>query len=103
MIFIPIIQIVLFCLSVGTQIKDMPIVIKNDEINLLDCQSFNGNGCIFDDDNHQNMSCVILQYLKSLDYKLVNNLYTLMSKNNSVDFTIIAFTFYISMINNTQY
>jgi len=50
----------------------MPIAVRNDEINVLDCQYANVNGCIFDGSDKQKMSCVVLNYLASRDYELVS-------------------------------
>jgi len=50
----------------------MSIAYKNDEINILDCQYSNVNRCILDENNNQKMSCIIMNYLSSHDYKLVS-------------------------------
>lgn len=53
----------------------MSIAIKNDEVNYLDCQHFNVSGCIIDENSNLTMSCVVLNYLTSL------NSYTFVSLN----------------------
>ncbi|XP_025415790.1 ABC transporter G family member 23-like isoform X1 [Sipha flava] len=71
MIVLPIIQSFNFCSAVGVNFKNMPIAIKNEEVNFTDCQYSNFNGCIFDKNNSLTVSCVIMNYLSSLDYNLV--------------------------------
>lgn len=73
MIILPMLIPMIFCSSVGVKLKNMPISIKNEEVNILDCQYSNTNGCIFDDDHNLTMSCVVVNYLQSLNYKLVSN------------------------------
>lgn len=72
MIVLPIFQILNFCYGIGTNINDMPIAIKNDEISVLDCQNANVDGCIFDINSTQTMSCFIIKYLQSHNYNLVS-------------------------------
>lgn len=76
-ILIPIIQSVEFCIGLGVKIKDMSITIKNDEVSFLDCQRNNVNGCIFDENANQTMSCIVMNYLQSHDYTLVSYKQTL--------------------------
>lgn len=72
-ILLPIIQYNNFSFSFGNNIKDMSIAIKNDEVHHLDCQYFNVNGCITNETSNLTMSCVVLNYLTSLNrYKLVS-------------------------------
>ncbi|VVC31700.1 AAA+ ATPase domain,P-loop containing nucleoside triphosphate hydrolase,ABC transporter-like,ABC [Cinara cedri] len=73
MIVLPILLCFIFCSSVGVKFKDMNIAIKNDEVNnILDCKHFIFDGCIFDENNNNiTMSCVVMNYLESHDYKLV--------------------------------
>lgn len=72
MIILPILISTVFCMSFGKNIKNIPITIKNDEVNFLDCQYSSTNGCILDENTNQTMSCVILKYLQSHGYKLVS-------------------------------
>lgn len=58
----------------------MKIAVINDEINYFNCQYSNVNRCILDEGNNQTMSCVILDYLTTNNYKLVS------SKNNKYNF-----------------
>ncbi|XP_022175207.1 ABC transporter G family member 23-like [Myzus persicae] len=71
LVLLPIIQSFNFCFSIGVPFKDMKIAFKNDEINNLDCQYLNVNRCILDENSNQTMSCVIMNYLSSHDYELV--------------------------------
>ncbi|CAI6347958.1 unnamed protein product [Macrosiphum euphorbiae] len=71
LILLPILQTFNFCFAIGVPFKGMKIAYKNDEINILDCQYSNVNGCIFDENSNQTMSCVIMNYLSSHDYELV--------------------------------
>lgn len=71
-ILLPILQTFNFCLGIGVNFKDMAIAVKNDEINVLDCQHYNVGECVFDENSNQNMSCVFLNYLTSRDYTLVS-------------------------------
>lgn len=50
----------------------MNIAIKNDEVNILNCQHFDIDGCIFDENNNTTMSCVVMNYFMSHNYKLVS-------------------------------
>ncbi|XP_060841940.1 ABC transporter G family member 23-like isoform X1 [Rhopalosiphum padi] len=70
-ILLPILQTFNFCYGIGVPFKDMSIAYKNDEINILDCQYSNVNRCILDENNNQKMSCIIMNYLSSHDYKLI--------------------------------
>ncbi|XP_060878331.1 ABC transporter G family member 23-like [Metopolophium dirhodum] len=70
-ILLPILQTFNFCFAIGVPFKGMKIAYKNDEINILDCQYSKVNGCIFDKNSNQTMSCVIMNYLSSHDYELV--------------------------------
>ncbi|XP_025200634.1 ABC transporter G family member 23-like [Melanaphis sacchari] len=70
-ILLPILQTFNFCFGIGVPFKNMTIAYKNDEINILDCQYSNLNRCIFDENSNQKMSCIIMNYLLSHDYKLV--------------------------------
>lgn len=72
MFVLPILQTFNFCYGVGVNFKYMSIAIKNDEIGVIDCQYTNLDGCIFDRDSNQTMSCVVVNYLASRDYKLVS-------------------------------
>jgi len=72
MIVLPLMQIFNICFGVGVNFLDMPIAVKNDEIDILQCQYFNASGCIFEKNNYQTMSCVVLNYLASQNYKLIN-------------------------------
>lgn len=72
MILIPIIQSAEFCIGLGVKIRNMSITIKNDEVNFLDCQYNSVNGCIFDENANQTMSCIVMNYLQSHDYTLVS-------------------------------
>lgn len=71
-VLLPILQTFNFCLGIGVNFKDMAIAVKNDEINVLDCQNSNVGECVFDDNSNQKMSCVFLNYLTSRDYTLVS-------------------------------
>eukprot|EP00102_Acyrthosiphon_pisum_P025305 XP_016662515.1 PREDICTED: ABC transporter G family member 23-like isoform X2 [Acyrthosiphon pisum] len=68
---LPIIQNTIFCSSIGGSFKRMEVAIQNDEININDCKYFNSSKCIFENNSSQTMSCVTINYLASLDYKLV--------------------------------
>lgn len=73
MLILPILQAFNLCVGVGVNFEGMSIAIKNDEIDFLNCQSSNIDGCIFDKNNNQKMSCVFLNHLVSQhDYKLVS-------------------------------
>jgi len=72
MIVLPLMQIFNVGFAVGVNFLDMPIAVKNDEIDILQCQYFNASGCIFEKNNNQTMSCVVLNYLESQNYKLVS-------------------------------
>jgi len=61
-----------YSFGIGVNFKGMEVAIQNDEINLNDCQYFNSNGCIFDKNTSQPMSCVAMNYLSSLNYSLVS-------------------------------
>lgn len=75
MILLPILQSFNFSLGIGVKFKDMPIAIKNDEISFSDCRDYNLNGCIFDENSNQKMSCVVMSYLLVHDYVLVSIFY----------------------------
>lgn len=72
MLFLPILQTFNFCYGIGVNFKYMSIAIKNDEVDVIDCQYTNLDGCIFDGGSNQTMSCVMVNYLASRDYKLVS-------------------------------
>lgn len=72
MFVLPILQSYNFCAGIGVDIKDRTITIKNDEINYFDCQYSNVDGCIIDKDSNRKMSCVVMNYFMSQDYKLVS-------------------------------
>lgn len=72
MFLLPIIQSLVVCNAVGTNIKDLQIIFKNDEVDYLDCHRYNIDGCVFDKENNQTLSCIILNHLSSL-YTLVSN------------------------------
>lgn len=72
MFILPIFQSYNFCAGIGVDIKGKSIAIKNDEINYLNCQWSNVNGCILDEGSNQKMSCVITNYFVSQQYKLVS-------------------------------
>lgn len=82
MILLPIIQSFNFCLAIGVNFKNMPIAIKNDEVNFADCRSYNFDGCIFDENNSQTISCVVMNYLSSQDYNLVSIFAPIMSSGH---------------------
>lgn len=69
---LPVIQMLCANLAVGRNIKGMQIAIKNDEINSLDCSHAAVSGCILDEARNQKISCVVINYLLSLDYQLVS-------------------------------
>jgi len=76
-VFLPILQSLIYCYSIGVNFENMPIAIKNDEVDFKSCQHFNLNECIFDDeDNDQPLSCVVVNHLQSLDYDLVSESWT---------------------------
>lgn len=66
--------------SVGVDFKGLEIAIKNDEINFVDCQYLNVNGCIFDENNNQTQSCIVMNYLEKLRYVIVSRLMDLRLK-----------------------
>ncbi|VVC25930.1 Hypothetical protein CINCED_3A000710 [Cinara cedri] len=71
-ICLPMIQYNNFSISFGQNINGLSIAIKNDEVNYLDCRNFNVNGCIADENSNLTMSCVVVNYLVSLNrYKLI--------------------------------
>lgn len=73
MVILPAIQTFIFCSAVGLNFKNMPVAIKNDEVNLFDCKNYsNINECIFDDYNNQTLSCIVMNYLSSHNYALVS-------------------------------
>lgn len=72
-VILPILLSIIFCFGIGVNIKNMIITIKNEEVNISDCQNLNNNGCIFDNNNNYTMSCVVLNYLQAQDYKFVSN------------------------------
>lgn len=76
MILLPILQSFNFSLGIGVKFKNMPIAIKNDEASFLDCQDYNVNGCIFDGNSNEKMSCIVMNYLSLHDYILVSIQYT---------------------------
>lgn len=71
---LPILEIFILCLGYGTDIKDINIAIKNDEVNnLTDCYHYETRGCVLDHESSKlRMSCIYINYLLELDYKLVN-------------------------------
>lgn len=72
LMILPFFQTCIFSSGVGVNFKGMEIAIQNDEISLNDCKHIsNFNGCIFNNDTTQLMSCFAIQYLTSLDYTLV--------------------------------
>lgn len=75
MIILPILNSMFYCLAIGTNFKNIPITVRNEETDLLNCQYSDTNGCILNKNNNQTMSCVVLSYLQSLDYTFVNILY----------------------------
>lgn len=71
-LLLPMIQAFNLCASVGVNFKGLKLAIKSDEINYVDCKYFNGSGCIFDDNNNQTQSCIIINYLETLGYVIVS-------------------------------
>lgn len=72
MVLLPILQSFNFGLGIGVKFKNMSIAFKNDEISFSDCRDYNVNGCIFDENSNQKMSCVVMNYLLEHDYVLVS-------------------------------
>lgn len=75
MILLPILNALFYCLAIGTDFRDMPITVRNEEIDILNCPYSNTDGCILNENNNQTMSCVVLDYLQSLDYTFVSIFY----------------------------
>lgn len=72
---LPIWQSLNFGAAIGTNFKDMPIAVKNDEVDFLNCHNNSYSyvdGCIFDEFSNQKVSCAVLNYLSSRKYKLVS-------------------------------
>lgn len=72
MILLPILNSLFYCYAIGTDFRTMPITVRNEEIDILNCPYSNTDGCILNENNNQTMSCVILDYLQSLDYTFVS-------------------------------
>lgn len=72
MFLLPIMLAFFLCTGVGTNLKNMPIAIKNEEVNISGCQNSSVNGCIFDKHNNLTMSCVIMNHLAEQSYNLVS-------------------------------
>lgn len=58
--------------AVGGDFKGQEIAVRNEEITLADCPLSNAYGCIFDKNNNQTQSCMVMNYLKTLGYKLAS-------------------------------
>jgi len=69
---LPIVQSLNANFSIGQNFKGVQIAVKNDEINSLNCQHSVIKGCILDEASNQTMSCVVMNYLLSLDYQFVS-------------------------------
>jgi hypothetical protein len=78
LIILPVLQSFNFCLAIGGEFKNMPITFKNEEVNYEFCQNYSTKGCIFDEDSNETLSCVVLDYFASLNYKLVSTLFKLL-------------------------
>lgn len=75
-ILLPVLQSFNFCFGIGVDFKNMPIAFQNDEVNYEYCKNYNIKGCIFDESNNETMSCVVLDYFASHNYKLVSSLFS---------------------------
>jgi hypothetical protein len=73
LIILPLLQAFNFCFGVGVDFKNMPITFKNDEVNYESCQNYSTKGCILDESSNETMSCVVLDYFASHNYKLVSS------------------------------
>lgn len=73
MILLPVLQTFNFCTSIGLNFKNLPIAIKNDEVNFFDCKNYSDiDVCIYDNFSNQTMSCIVMNYLTAHDYALVS-------------------------------
>ncbi|XP_050440513.1 ABC transporter G family member 23-like [Adelges cooleyi] len=71
MIILPTIQIFNSNFTMGNRIERVDIVISNDEMDISRCASANFEGCLFDDSYNGTLSCEMFNYLKSLNYDVV--------------------------------
>lgn len=58
--------------GIGSNIDGLSIAVKNDEIDYVYCKTHELNGCISDENNNQSTSCIIMDYYRSLNYKMVS-------------------------------
>lgn len=73
MFILPILQAIVICNCIGTDIKDMSVAVKNDEIDFWDSRRrSNIDGCILGEQTDQKISGVIMNRLESLGYTLVS-------------------------------
>lgn len=70
-------QALLICNCIGTNIKDMSVAVKNDEIDFWDSRRHSDiDGCILGGETDQKLSGVIMNRLESLGYTLVSRAIT---------------------------
>lgn len=65
----PILASIIFNIAIGGNIKNVNIVIQNNEI--TDCQNIKHNVCLYEDNITLTLSCEVLNGLRSLEYNLV--------------------------------
>lgn len=59
-------------MGIGGDFKGLEIAVRNEEIKFLGCQFANVSGCIFDENNYQTQSCMVMNHLEMLGYKLAS-------------------------------
>lgn len=59
-------------MAIGGDFKGLEIAVRNEEVNFADCQFSGVDRCIFDEYNNQTQSCMVMNYLEMLGYKLVS-------------------------------
>jgi len=60
------------CVSIGSDVKDLKLAVRNEEVELSDCLRFKNDGCILDHTNNHTISCFVINNLRSLDYQIVS-------------------------------
>lgn len=73
MFILPILQAYNLCTGIGVEMRDLSIAVANDEIDYSNCKYSNLDGCIIDNNNNQTLSCVVMDYFLSQNYKLVSS------------------------------
>ncbi|XP_050519724.1 ABC transporter G family member 23-like [Daktulosphaira vitifoliae] len=69
--FLPLILLISLEYSIGGKLKHTNIGVTNYEVDLSSCKHTNFSGCFFNENHKHDLSCSVLNNLRSLDYEFI--------------------------------